>query len=216
MPFTREQTSELKQIIKEGIAASFRDDSIIANLVDKVSQKINLQLLTDRIQQQESHIKRLEEQVTDLREKLDAVERHSRIKTIRVHGISEVNGENVQEKVLGVFNSKMDLNVNSCELDKCHRIGMRTNERPRAVLVTFLRLEMKQDVIRARKKLKGSNVVIVEDLTHDKHEVYKEAVRVLGHRKVWTLGGCVYTKLNNRKQEIKCKADIPRVDRHGK
>lgn len=77
MPFTRDQTTELRQIIKEAVTAALRDDEVISHLVDKVTERINIQVLKDKINGQERRIKQLEEEVTRLENKLKSAEKFS-------------------------------------------------------------------------------------------------------------------------------------------
>lgn len=209
MPLTREQSIEIKQAVKEALITSLQDDAVISNLVDKVTQKINIQILVNKISCQEDRIRKLEEKVDDLEVKLESAEKLSRQKTVRIYGVPESTEEIIGNKVLDIFKSKMGLNILPREVDKCHRIGSASNDWPRTVVVSFTGLENKNKVMKARNKLKGSRVFIAEDLTRSRHEVYKEAARILGRRNVYTLGGSVFYRSNGAKRELKHTRDIP-------
>ena len=68
---------------------------------------------------------------------------------------------------------------------------------------------------RAKRKLKGSKIVITEHLTRRRYKLFKLAKEAFGVRNVWTLDGKIFTNKGvdseDRRYLIKSESDIYKV-----
>ena len=105
--------------------------------------------------------------------------------------------------MLSVLRDNLKLDVNKGDLLAAHRIPNYRNTKPRAIIVRFLRREMQDIVIRARSKLKGTKMVIYEDLCRELQMVLNRLKKDERVRSSWSWRGRIYlvTK-NDRKMEI--------------
>ena len=118
-----------------------------------------------RLQQQlaakDETIKTLEERVIKLEVDSDAVEQYSRRANLQIRGIAECNdGEDTDQLVLNIINDNMGLVVERDDIEQSHRLGRKTdgNGRPRRpVIVRFTTERLRDDVLKARTKLKLYN-----------------------------------------------------------
>ena len=87
--------------------------------------------------------------------KLDDQEQYSRRNSLRITGIPESDNEDIVPKVLDVINNKIkpDIPVSSDHIDRLHRVGKRSGDTPRAVLIKFATYRHRQRVYRNRKNL---------------------------------------------------------------
>ena len=73
---------------------------------------------------------------------------------------------------LDFLKEKLDIDLDIGEVDAAHRIGKPDKNRNRSLIVHFLWRENKYTVMRARKKLKRSGIVIVDDLCKGMQELF--------------------------------------------
>ena len=102
-----------------------------------------------------------------------------------LHGMPE-SDEDSNEAVISVCNGKLELNISADDIDRSHRLVSSrhsnddNNTRPRPIIVKFRSYETRRRVFSARRKLKGSKVVVTENLTKRRSELYKK-VRALSN-----------------------------------
>ena len=103
-------------------------------------------------------------------DKTEYLEGQTRRHNIVVDGIKESVKEKVsesEEKVRKLFSEKLQLDHLKIELDWAHRTGkpVTPSEKPRPIVVRFLRLKDKLAVLDKAKNLKGSGIFINEDFS---------------------------------------------------
>ena len=133
-----------------------------------VLKKENIQL-KDKLSEIETEEKRCEFQVKDLEDKFDRLDTTIRRKNLVFEGIQESNQgakEDVQRLVYRVLDQMcIDYPI---EYDTCFRTGLYTRNRPRPIIVTFLKYSDRDHVFAKRTNLKDSKdfsrVWINEDL----------------------------------------------------
>src|SRR5690606_16723040 len=114
------------------------------------------------------------------KEQMDEMEQYGRRNSIRIFGIPEtVQGlnarEDTTEAVCQTLTSTLGLSVSPNEIDISHRIGSADGDRPRPIIVKFVRREKRLEVLRNRKKLAGTPVSIDVDLTKERARLLKRA-----------------------------------------
>ena len=120
--------------------------------------------------------------ISNLLSKIDELEQYSRRNCLLVNGINEADpaNENVSEAsevstqentdiaVLLLFNEKLGVDVYIKDVDRTHRVGrqkQKNKDAPGPITVKFSNYNTRQRVFQARRKLKRTQITIVENLT---------------------------------------------------
>ena len=117
-----------------------------------------------RVQQQyKFHPHELKEEIATVCEYALHNEQYSRKNSVRVFGITEDDGENVEGKVIESFKSNLKVDASSNDIEITHRIGQRRHigstagQRPRQIIVKFGNHKTKQKIINSpRHRLSDS------------------------------------------------------------
>ncbi|CAH0551546.1 unnamed protein product [Brassicogethes aeneus] len=202
--FTREQLREIKEEINEEIRKNIEkslleildSEAFINKLMLKVNDTLEKKLdkKLNKIQQ------RSDDKIKILEEKIDSMEQYSRRNNIRIFGLAENSGKPLIEDINNVLGS---IEIGTRNIVECYRIGKINVKKPRAVFVKLQNYEDKIELIKNRKKLKGTNCHIKEDLTKKKMEILTAASEKFGFKNVWSLNGKIFTMLENKKTELK-------------
>lgn len=201
------------------------NEDIIAKAVEKLlTSKPFVNRIVDTIcnaisKQFEDRIKALEAKVDLLSEKLDGarkeallanekLEQYSRRNTLRIFGLPVRHKDEDTDKVIvELFNEKLGVPVTAADIDCCHRLHSKDNARS-PILVKFCRRSVKNRVYYSKKKLKGTKIVIFEDLTKMRTELLKRARETYGMNNVWTSEGVVTIKVGNKVRKIHNEEDL--------
>ena len=165
-------------------------------------------------------ITNLQKDNADLREKLlkvkqavDSNEQKSRSSCLVLHGVKETMGENTDQIVLETINDKVGVLLTLDDISVSHRIGPKKEQntrrtKPRAIIFRFISMRKRMEVFRSKKNLKGTNVVITENLTSDALPALLKAKTKFGEKNVWTSEGKVFTKFDDKLMLISSEADL--------
>lgn len=199
--------NNMQAMVKDSIKELLIEDEFINKIAEKVSEK-----LIQKINELETKTITLEEENCCLKRKINEIEQYTRRPNIRIFGVQEENQEKLTEKILKIFDEKLSLkNLNYRDIETCHRIGRVINGKPRPVFIRFAQYHIKAEVMSKRKGLKGSKIVIVEDLTNEKHTLYRKAANKLGKTNVWTSNGNIMVKINNEICIVKSEDDLDKL-----
>lgn len=105
--------------------------------------------------------------------KADYLEGQSKRNNVIIDGIPESQRESWEEtedKVRQILAEKLQMDEKRIEVERAHRTGDSSGDRPRPVVVKFLRWKDKAAIMARGNKLKGTNIYLNED--------YSEAVRL--------------------------------------
>jgi len=95
-------------------------------------------------------------------------------------------------RVVNLLTSTINSDLSVNKIDYCHRIGKRNSTKSRPVIIKFLSFKDRDMVFKNKKKLKGTQYIVKEDLTKVRLEVFNEAATKFGFRNVWSSGGAVF------------------------
>ena len=158
--------------------------------------------------------------ISNLFNKIDELEQYSRRNCLLINGIKEVDPpkENVSEEtievstqentdiaVLLLFNEKLGVDVHIKDIDRTHRIGRQKQKNkgaPRPIIVKFSNDNTRQRVFQARRKLKGTQITIVENLTSKRVAILSKVRNKFGVRNVWSLDGRIFAVVEGVKTRI--------------
>ena len=74
---------------------------------------------------------------------------------------------------------KERLDIENVEIERAHRAGRKSRNKPRTIVCKLLRFKDKQNILRKAKLLKGTNIFINEDYCLDTLEYRKELWEVV-------------------------------------
>lgn len=210
MPFTQGQISDIREIVNttvDTVISALKDD-MAANIVQQILDRINFVDVEKRVSEHDKIIEKLEGENGELRSRglvlearIDSMEQYSRRRNVRIYNVPEEGKEDVSGKVVNLLKEKMDVDISAEEIESAYRIGKKGSN-VRAVMVKFKSIRPKNLVVKKRRLLRGSGVVIAEDLTASRHRLLKEAVERLGKHCVWALDGHIYCRINDTKRRI--------------
>uniref|UniRef100_A0A1Y1NGB3 Uncharacterized protein n=1 Tax=Photinus pyralis TaxID=7054 RepID=A0A1Y1NGB3_PHOPY len=134
--------------------------------------------------------------ITLLNNKIDDLEQRSRRSNLRLFGVKELQNENTDEAVIHILNDKLNLNLTINDIERSHRVGALSPNKIRAIIIKFNNYRIRQLVYSSKSKLKGTALVLREDLTARRHKKYMELQGVYGKSNCWTRDGNVLFKVN--------------------
>ena len=83
--------------------------------------------------------------------------------------------ENCERKVINLLESRKFFDDDYIVyIDRAHRLGRRSSDKPRPIIVRFTYFKDKQEIIKNGQKLKGCNINVSEDFSKSTIEVHKQ------------------------------------------
>ncbi|CAF1286339.1 unnamed protein product [Didymodactylos carnosus] len=113
------------------------------------------QIVRKAIAPLEKRIDELEIQLSKLQIAFDDLSTYNRRINLRFYGVAEYTGEDTDQLIIDTC-AKIDIDINKEDISVSHRIGEMNNsmgQRPRAIIVRFLRYRTRQMTLRNKKKL---------------------------------------------------------------
>lgn len=216
-------TEALSNTQVKDIFVSLFMDTIVKPVQAEISElKEELKERDSKIEHLEGKNKFLQTKILSLQRRVEKMERDEKENNIVIDGIPETHGENLDDKMQKLFKDKMGIEVESNEFATIKRLGRTPNPiegSKRKILVTFKRLERKQQVYQKKHVFKPTDrkrkqeIFINEDLPNEKAEVLFKLRKEKKNEKihaVWLYKGKIHVKLfeNDRPQIIEDTADL--------
>ena len=134
---------------------------------------------------------------------LDELEQYSRRNSIWIFGIQKLTNEKPTETICKFTKQELNIDLQPHFIDRCQPVCYYRNHN--AVRAKFVSYIHKQDTHKARCVLKGSGIIIAEDLTRTNYEVQRKSQK---HPKIlncWTTDGKVTAIANSSENKEKKK-----------
>lgn len=183
------------------------------DFINKISSKISENLIPSL----QTEVKRLNEEVSSLKTSLveanmriEHLEQYSRANNLRIFGVKEQEKEDVNNLVVNMCNEKLGISITTSDIDVAHRLKSKENG-IRPIIVRFLHRSTKKNIYNSKKKLKGSKVVIKEDLTSYRVSLLKKLASCSPKTSYWTNNGKVFSKRDNTVYPIQSLSDIEKI-----
>ena len=129
-------------------------------------------------------------------EKNNELEQYNRGNNIRVFGIRDVKREEkaveTEKAIPELIHNKLGYKLVSSDIEVAHRLGSYQSNKDRAVIVHFNSRKVMEEVTSRRRALKGSGIVIAEDLTKINAARYQKVRELSGVVRAWTKRGEIY------------------------
>lgn len=232
MPVTREQSDEIKSIVNVAIKQVWMDENFIKTLVDKVSTQIS-NSVTRKLTEYDKEIATIKKDIAEVKNvvntdvnslsstlnaikseneknlnKLETMEQELKRNNLRIFNVKEKTNENTMQEVINLINSKLQLDIRKTDIETCYRVGKMEKDKTRGIFLKVTSFYIKQNIYLNKKLLKGTGVVISEDLTAKRKFLLDETIKKYSLKDVWTNQGKIYVKINNRIKSINTVSDI--------
>nr|CAI5822016.1 unnamed protein product [Callosobruchus analis] len=134
-----------------------------------------------------------------LTQRLDEFEQVGRLGNLRIFQLEETPQENLTTRVITTIESRLQIKISNEDIISCTRVGKILQNRTRGVLLKLSRPSLKQAIYNKKKLLKGSGIVIKEDLTENRRKLLEAAIEKASLKSVWTYNGRVCVLKDNKK-----------------
>lgn len=217
MVLTRVDLDEIKKIIEQ--AQNAFKEQVLQSISDNISSIIDERYGTF-INEQKSNIITLKNEVLELKEEnaslkkhIDNYEQYSRNLNVRIFGVPLQEGENVSEVMQDIFKKNLKINIKNSDIKKCYRVNAKTPraDKPPAILLCFNDDAARQLVLKNRKMLKSTGIVIKEDLTKRRLALMDNAVKKFTIKNVWCLNGNIFVKCKGAVHRLAGDSDINNI-----
>jgi hypothetical protein len=206
-------SSDVLQAITASVSACLNDDvfldRMMTRLTDRVSEIVNSALVTS-LESAKKEIGELKAEVNSLKTELcslkktftretDSLNQYYRRNNLRIFGLPESSDEDTDRLVLDLVNNKLGIDLDATCIDRSHRVGRvpvrsAESDRPRPLLVRFISYRYRRLVMDKKSMLRGTNIVVREDLTPLRAAAFREAAHTHGIRNTWTRDGKVFCR----------------------
>lgn len=152
----------------------------------------------------------LQDQIQATAQAVDQLEMLSRRKHLLVHGVPEERREDTAATLVKVVVGRLKMSTfTTGDIDRCHRMGRLTSDRPRPILVKLRDVSVRDKVWFTKTQLKNTGITLSEFLTKARHEVFMQARQRFGITKSWTREGFVFVVGPDEvRHRVSCLADL--------
>lgn len=120
-------------------------------------------------------------------------EQYSRKTNLKIYGLDEQKDEDCVQKAIGLVKEKLGIQLYVSDISAAHRIpGGKSGARP--VIVKMVHSTVKNKILMNRKQLKGSGVVIREDISVEYVKLMNRMEKKENVESVWFWTGKVFVK----------------------
>ena len=164
------QVGQIFKMLEKIEGRQIKDECQLADLakgVDFITQKFD-ECEKDRREKDavtatlQSELNSAGMKVEDLEKKVDRQEQYSRGNCILIHRLKEEKNDSTDDRVLKLFREELNEDLLLVDLDRTHRIREKrdSNSKPRPVFVKFARYNIRENVFKSKKYLKGKILLL--------------------------------------------------------
>lgn len=187
-------------------------DKLAEMVFSRLSEKI--ESLTTNIAEISNSVGQLHKENTELKNRVDDLEQKLKVSQLRLYGVREKKGENLAEVVTKLLEEKNVLDTeNSTQSLCCYRLGLLKpgNKKPRPIIIKFKDENQRNFAFSNKKNLKGSKMVLTEDLIKSRYTCLWKAKEKFGKENVWSQSGNICIKLDGRKHVVKNEMELENI-----
>lgn len=158
--------------VKRFILESFKDREVVKAFSDHILDEIltpALKFRDEEIQALRKQIKAKDDEMSELRQKMDEQEQYSRKYCLVVKGVAEKNNEDTG-KVVTDLAAAAGVSVKTTDIDVAHRLRSRARpgsgsaaEKPRDLIVKFTNMTKRKELWAARRQFTQTNSTRTEE-----------------------------------------------------
>ena len=219
---SKAQLEELTSAIRAEVRSAMENDDTIEKLVSaikhtlisemtpiitqKVSDTLNAAFELE-LQARDARIAALESKLKHVTLQNEEAEQYSRRNCLIFHGLPESENENTDEVVVKLCKEKLNIQMESRDLDRSHRLGRQKGGKPRGIIAKFANYHCRDKIYRARKLLRnlpGTPVYIHESLTRMRSELLWKVKSDFAHvvKVAWTQDGRIFALLKKGEKRV--------------
>jgi len=203
---------DLQNMMTQAIGAAIKplQDSVTNLQEERTNLRETVEKLSEEIEEKDQQIQKLE---TTVKVGVDDMEQYSRRNNLRIFGVEEQANEDTDKLVIDLAD-KIGVHLEPYHIDRSHRIG-KVGERPRPIIVKFVRYAERNALLTDKMNLKGTRVTIREDLTKLRIDLLKSAASHYTNNAVWTIDGVILIKVGSgRPFRVKTDRDLSKLLRN--
>ncbi|KAK4325597.1 hypothetical protein Pmani_003839 [Petrolisthes manimaculis] len=204
-------TTNIMDYISTDIASLSKEGKIIVSTIVKALSIVS-QEKDHAIAKLEDKVCSLENKVITLEDQLDDVEQYKRRDTIIISGPAlpcEQGMENPTDLVVNAIKDKLKINMNRFDINLAHRMGPKTSNKDRPLIVKLSDTSKKTEIMDACVTVKP-NLFVNESLIPKRRSIFtkiwaiRKIDRELFQQQCYTRDGkiCVKLKISNQKHNI--------------
>lgn len=151
---------------------------------------------------------------------INDLEQYTRRNNVRIYGLADDNRleslDSTCKLVINTLNSKLNMKLVLGDIDIAHRLGKFSSDGNRPVICRFVSRIVKKKVVSARKQLKGTSIVIREDLTLKNAKLLEAVSSKEEVLNTWSDDGKILAVLLNGKKmrfDLSSDLDTPLIPR---
>ncbi|KAI4467131.1 l1 transposable element-related [Holotrichia oblita] len=206
---TRSKSNDADEcLIQKVVEKELSNKQFLDKLVETI--KDILQVHETRLTNLEDGIVSTNNKISNILDNLEYQEQYSRSNNLRVFGLPETPTENVENTIVELCEKKLGIKITANDIDSCHRLsGKEGSQRP--IIVKFCRRSVRDIIFKFKRKLKGSKIIIREDLTKRRFAVLQDLVKKFDRKSVFTSSGNIFVVISGVVKKIKYLSDLEQV-----
>nr|CAH7720210.1 unnamed protein product [Callosobruchus chinensis] len=149
------------------------------------------------------HIDKINKEKNSLITRCDKMDQDCRKNNLRIFNMVEEERENIPQKIVELVTLKW--------VSPLQRIGQKTEQKSRAIFLSLKGYVIRNKIFNNKKLLKGTRVVIKEDLTTLRVNLMSRVIVKTSLKSAWTSEGKIYVKYNGKICKIVSSNDFDKI-----
>jgi polyhydroxyalkanoate synthesis regulator phasin len=179
-------------------------------LIEEMAKKIEKKMET-KIEKVDEKIKATNEEVEGLKDRIDELEQKAKSPNLIIAGEIEAADN---DDIVKLLNEKLEMELTGDSIKYMMKLGKDDGKKLKRIRVVFTSEEIKERVMKNRKRLKGKKVYLTDDLTPQRSTLAYHARMAVKKPKLadsWVYDGKVFIKAstNGAVKKINNIHDIP-------
>lgn len=112
--------------------------------------------------------------------------------------MEEKSNEVTKIEIMKLLKTKMKIHIKAEDIGTCYRVETKENQERRGIYLKLNSLPIKQIMYAKKKILKGTRIVIKEDLTKTRLDLVNQVTEKIGVKYVWTQNGKICVLINDK------------------
>ena len=190
--------TKLDSVVGELRAEFTNTVKILEDRFDKLKTENNelreeLKVIKTEVDNNNTKFAKLEAKLQEVQGHSIANEQYSRRRNVRIFGMREDAGENCVGKVFDLVTAKLGRKLTDHDIEVAHRLPAKV--KPWPIIVQFRNRDIKLDVMKRRRVLKGSGIVVADDLCSGLLNTFNRLKQHPDCKKAWSWDGQLFAEL---------------------
>ena len=213
-------------ITTEILSTSSRPNLVLVNTVNQLIEKVsslnhsltsalsNIASKNKKINKLERKVKYLEEELTNQKIDINALNQYGRREHLEFVGIKEtIKQQDLEEHIIELLTKIGITTISNRDIVAVHRLGKYKRGKHRNVIVKFLNRKDTKIVYKNRNKLKRlpERIFVIENLCPDHKSIFNRLYKLFKQEEiydVWTVNGHVFAVFDEESVQIQIESDI--------